>query len=74
MHGMLPCTLVALLCVVERNIAYMPTSLYSLHFETPLMKTRVQNIKVLIPTNFSYKIRDLKNNKLINKGYTAKWF
>jgi hypothetical protein len=65
---------VALFRVVEKNRAYMPTPLYSLHFETPLMKTHVQKIKVLIPTKISYKIRYIKKEKLINEGYTANWF
>jgi hypothetical protein len=58
---------VASFFVVEKNIAYMPTSLYSLHFETPLMTTHDLNIKVVIPTNFSYKIRGLGKKKEINK-------
>jgi hypothetical protein len=58
----LRCTPVALVFVVENNMAYMPTPLYSLHFETPLMKTHVQKIKLLIPTKFSYKIREFIKN------------
>jgi hypothetical protein len=60
---MLPCTLVALFFVVEKNIAHMPTPLYSLHFETSLMTTHDLKIKVLIPIKFSYKIRDLEKKR-----------
>lgn len=60
---------------VEKNIAYMPTPLYSLHFETPLMTTQDLKIKVaIIKTKFIYKIRDLERNKLISEGYTENWF
>jgi len=54
---------VALFIVVENNIAYMPTPLYSLHFETSLMTTHDLKIKVLIPTKFGYKIRDLEKKR-----------
>ena len=60
----------ALFFVVEKNIAYMPTPLYSVHFETLLMTTDDMKIKVFIPTKFSYKIKDLEKKKLINEGYT----
>jgi hypothetical protein len=50
---------VALFVVVENNIAFMPTPVCSLHFEAPLTTTHDLKIKVLIPTKFSYKIRDL---------------
>jgi hypothetical protein len=62
----LPCILVALFFVVKKNIAYTPTPLYLPHFEAPLMTAYDLKIKV-IPTKFSYKIRDLEEKKkLIN--------
>jgi hypothetical protein len=73
LHGVLHCTLVALFFVVENNIAYTPTPLYSLHFENTLMATHDLKIKVLIPTKFSYKIRESEKKKLISEGYAANW-
>jgi hypothetical protein len=54
---------VALFFVVEKNIAYTPTPLYLPHFEAPLMTACDLKIKV-IPTKFSYKIRDLEKKEI----------